>query len=391
MASKESSEVDTGNNRLDTYKTASNNDSSNGWSDSTQVSGGESPRFYSEEGVTIVRGDVRDAYESWEEPTTIVSDGAYGTGSFPGEPSSTDDLREWYEPHVASWSEHASPETTLWFWNTEQGWAEIHGLLKEYGWEYRGANVWDKGLAHIAGNSNTETLRKFPQVTEMCVQYVRSHEAVLELDEKQVSAQTWLREEWQRAGLAFDEANDACGVVDAASRKYLSDGNDWYFPPPERFEQLRDYANAHGDPSGRPYLTPETEEFDPDDLEQSAASVVHRSKFDCPTGVTNVWSHPQVSGAERVTNSDGGALHPNQKPLPLVRQILNASTERGDVVWEPFGGLCTAAVAAKELDRRVYAAELVEEYLDAAVSRVQTVTRGERAGENGQAALSSFT
>lgn len=28
---------------------------------------------------------------------------------------------EWYEPHIRAWSEHASPETTLWFWNTEEG------------------------------------------------------------------------------------------------------------------------------------------------------------------------------------------------------------------------------------------------------------------------------
>ena len=41
------------------------------------------------------------------------------------------------------------------------------------GWEYRCCHIWDKGIAHIAGNANTKTLRKFPVVTEVCVQYVK--------------------------------------------------------------------------------------------------------------------------------------------------------------------------------------------------------------------------
>ncbi len=33
---------------------------------------------------------------------------------------------------------------------------------------------WDKDLSHIAGNANSQTLRKFPVVTEVCVQYVKA-------------------------------------------------------------------------------------------------------------------------------------------------------------------------------------------------------------------------
>ena len=37
--------------------------------------------------------------------------------------------------------------------------------------------------------------------------------------------------------------------------------------------------------------------------------------------------------------------------------MITAVTEPGDVVWEPFGGLCSASVAAAALGRRAFAAE----------------------------------
>lgn len=330
--------------------------------------------------VRLFNGDVTRLYEDWTTPTTIVSDGAYGTGSFPGEPSTPYDIADWYEPHVKAWSERSTPETTLWFWNTEIGWAEVHPILRRHGWRYRGANIWDKGMSHIAGNSNTQRLRKFPQVTEVCVQYVR--EAEFETRGGEVlDMQEWVINEWERAGLTREEANDACNVKDAASRKYLTRGDAWYYPPPDKMEELVKYANEHGNPDGRPYFAIDGTPVTAETWEKQ------RAKFDCPTGVTNVWEHPQVSGADRVTDDEGTTKHPNQKPEELLRRVLQASTDEGDVVWEPFGGLCTAAVVGRELGRTVYAAEMVDEYYQTAVKRVRDT---ERRSETGQRSLDSY-
>ena len=113
-------------------------------------------------------GRAEDHYAGWPTPTCVIADGPYGVDGFPGDERSPATLAEWYEPHVKAWSEHATPGTTLWFWNTEIGWATVHPLLQAHGWEYRCCNIWDKGLGHIAGNANTRTLRKFPVVTEVC-------------------------------------------------------------------------------------------------------------------------------------------------------------------------------------------------------------------------------
>ena len=49
-------------------------------------------------------------------------------------------------------------------------------------------------------------------------------------------------------GCPFAKANEACGVKNAATRKYLTGDHLWYFPPPDVFQRLVDYANTHGDP-----------------------------------------------------------------------------------------------------------------------------------------------
>ena len=130
------------------------------------------PRHWSDESVRVYLGDSLDFYPYWETPTVIVSDGGYGVLGFKGDTSDHLDLPNWYRPHIAQWSKRSTAATTLWFWNSEIGWAAVHPVLEEHGWRYVNANIWNKGKGHIAGNVNTRRIRRFPVVSEICVQYV---------------------------------------------------------------------------------------------------------------------------------------------------------------------------------------------------------------------------
>ncbi|GAB4523752.1 MAG: hypothetical protein OHK0046_37740 [Anaerolineae bacterium] len=316
---------------------------------------------WDDEFISVSYGDSLDLYDSWDSPTVIVSDGGYGVLGFEGDTSDHLDLPQWYEPHIAAWSKAATPQTTLWFWNSEIGWAAVHPILEKYGWRYVNANIWNKGKGHIAGNVNTKKIRRFPVVSEMCVQYV--YEARIE----NLELKRWLKKEWQRTGLPLYKANEACGVSDAAVRKYLDQGHLWYFPPPDMFVRLQEYANEYGDPAGRPYFSIDGEQ--PGTEDQWASM---RTKFYCPHGFTNVWDRPALRGAERykVNGSSGKAVHLNQKPMDLMTMIIQASSDEGDVVWEPFGGLFTACLAAKSISRLSFGAEIDKTYFHYAVKRL---------------------
>lgn len=307
-------------------------------------------------------GDALSFYDKWEDPVVIMSDGPYGFSGYAGDLKDADGLASWYEPHVKIWSERASPFTTLWFWNTELGWAETHSLLKQYGWEYKCCCIWDKGIAHIAGNINTQTLTKFPVVTEVCVQYTRKPE--FKLKSGSVSAQEWLRTEWERTGLSFQEANLACEVKNAATRKYLTKDHVWYFPPADVFEKLVEYANLHGVDSGKPYFA-----IDGNVLKASQWERL-RAKFYCPFGETNVWRSPALHGKAR-HKLEGKTAHPNQKPYELIKRIVLASSDEGDAIWEPFGGLCPAYLVSLNSKRTPYASEINKEVYQISLSLIK--------------------
>ena len=310
-------------------------------------------------------------YAAWPTPTCIISDGPYGVSGFPGDNHKAECLAEWYEPHVKAWNDHSTPETTLWFWNTEVGWATVHPVLAANGWEYRCCNIWDKGLGHVAGNANTQTLRKFPVVTEVCVHYVKA--ATFQVGTQSLTMQEWLRREWKRTRLPLRLANEACGVLNAATRKYLTADHLWYYPPVEAFVKLLQYANEQGDPAGRPYFS-----IDGKHPISGRKWARLRAKFKCDVGVTNVWREPQVGGSERIQGTRNGmkykfsSLHGSQKPLKFIELTIRASTDEGDVVWEPFGGLCPGAVVSYYFRRRYHAAEIIPEFYAAAVERLAT-------------------
>jgi DNA modification methylase len=318
--------------------------------------------FESEDGkIRIENMDALEAYDGWESPIAIVSDGPYGVDSSHGDLPTHENLDGWYEPHVKIWSEKSTPQTTLWFWNTEIGWATVHPLLLRNGWDYVNCHVWNKGLAHIAGNSNTKTLRRLPVVTEICVQYVRR--PLFKVGERKLDMKKWLRYEWKRTGLPFSKTNEAVGMRNAATRKYFTKDHLWYPPPPRAFEKLVDYANRFGNKQGKPYFTIDGKmSLTREDWKKT------RAKFKCPIGITNVWNEPPLNGKERIRNGTK-SLHLNQKPLKLIELIVKISSDQGDLVWDPFGGLATTAIAARKLGRSCYTAEINPRIFQEAVER----------------------
>jgi len=65
--------------------------------------------------------------------------------------------------------------------------------------------------------------------------------------------------------------------------------------------------------------------------------------------------------------------HPTQKPEELLRKIILASSNEGDLILDPFCGSGTSPVCAEQLRRKWMACDLSSEYLDWAVNRLEMV------------------
>ena len=85
----------------------------------------------------------------------------------------------------------------------------------------------------------------------------------------------------------------------------------------------------------------------------------------------DVWSMPLVQGDERLRGDDGRALHPTQKPEEMLRRIITASANEGDIVLDPFLGSGTTAYVAKQCGCRWIGIEKDRKYADIARMRIR--------------------
>ena len=86
------------------------------------------------------------------------------------------------------------------------------------------------------------------------------------------------------------------------------------------------------------------------------------------------WVLPICSGPERLKEGKH-KVHPTQKPEALLYRVLLSTTEKGDVVLDPFFGTGTTGAVAKRLGREWIGCEREAGYRSAAMKRIEKELR----------------
>lgn len=89
--------------------------------------------------------------------------------------------------------------------------------------------------------------------------------------------------------------------------------------------------------------------------------------------VSRVWSIPILD----YRSLRDWKPHPTQKPVKLLRYLLEQYTEEGDIVFDPFVGSGTTAVACQQMKRHFIATEANPEYAQIATSRLREPAKTE--------------
>ena len=82
---------------------------------------------------------------------------------------------------------------------------------------------------------------------------------------------------------------------------------------------------------------------------------------------SNIWNDISIPFWSMPENTE----HPTQKPEKLLAKLILASTNEGDLVFDPFIGSGTTAVVAKKLGRRYVGIELDNYYCSLALKRLE--------------------
>ena len=79
----------------------------------------------------------------------------------------------------------------------------------------------------------------------------------------------------------------------------------------------------------------------------------------------NVWNFSRVR-----FRMDEYENHPTQKPEALLERIIRASSNEGDIVFDPFGGSFTTAAVSKKLKRKSISIDMNPEYYKIGLRRL---------------------
>lgn len=79
----------------------------------------------------------------------------------------------------------------------------------------------------------------------------------------------------------------------------------------------------------------------------------------------NVWNFSRVR-----YRMDEYENHPTQKPIALLERIIKASSNKGDIVLDPFSGTFTTSFVADSLGRKSIGIDISEDYFKIGLRRV---------------------
>jgi len=88
------------------------------------------------------------------------------------------------------------------------------------------------------------------------------------------------------------------------------------------------------------------------------------------THPSNIWTDLTVPFWSMPENTD----HPTQKPEKLIAKIILASSNPGDVVFDPYVGSGTTSVVAKKLGRHYIGIDIDREFCCLAEKRLERAT-----------------
>lgn len=204
--------------------------------------------------------------------------------------------------------------------------------LENMGLELRQQIILDKGMRAVSGRA-TKKYRIFPNVTESILFIIK--------DNKQF-VKPFLKERQKALGLTAKQINEALGVKS-------NGGGMWSI-----------YTGKNV-----------CEQFPTEKLWNKLSSILG---FETPYNKVAQTFNPQLGYTDVWTDIDfykEKHLHPTQKPLKLIRRLIEASSNEGDIVLDPFSGAGSTQISSIQLKRHYIGIELDEGYYKIGLDRIK--------------------
>jgi DNA modification methylase len=131
----------------------------------------------------------------------------------------------------------------------------------------------------------------------------------------------------------------------------------WDMPTPETYQQLINIYQIDKWPNFREY---EDLRREYEDLRREYEDLRYTHNLD--RNHKNVWRYP---------SKNTGLYHPTEKPMSIIVRIIGASSNKGDIILDPFLGSGTTAIAAHNTGRFFIGIEKEPKYVEIARKRLE--------------------
>ena len=235
-----------------------------------------------------------------------------------------DDYLKWMDGIAEQCSRVSKHSASIWLFGMAYQLGYLIPLFEKHGFTYRQHIVLFKGMKSVAGRTSSK-LKMFPTATEYVVYF---HKEARPLIKK------YLQDKMAESKKTPLEINTALG-------KATNGGGKWSTLAGIRQKNIQ-------------YPTQEDWTALTELLKLDWKYEDYMFKFHLPTGLTDVWSD--------INFQEKGRIHPTQKPAALIERVLTCSSDRGDIVFDPFMGSGQTARVAKKLGIHYIGCEIAEKY-----------------------------
>lgn len=275
--------------------------------------------YYSDDQVTLFHGDCHELIPSLGVVDLVVADPPYNIGK--ADWDWIDDYRTWSQAWIDAASQRVTAHGGFWCFHSEPLiLADLARMIESAGRRMVNFITLDKTAWSIAKRYANAGTKTFPAAAEY-VTYSRR-----EVYPDEIAA---IRREHGLTRAQFD-------TLIAPSQKGTGLCYRW-----EHGERIPQSAEVEA-------------------IRERFGVTLTLPVFHNPAKATSVWRFPLVE-------PNG---HPTPKPLGLVTRIVEATSEYGALVLDPFAGSGTTLRAAKDCGRRAIGIELDERYCEIAARRL---------------------
>lgn len=244
---------------------------------------------------------------------------------------------------------------TMYFWGDFEWIATCKTIIDEFDFGLRSWCIWDKGA------KQQNSTRTFANITEHCLHYTKPKK---EFDKNPVAE--YLNSKRIEKGLKLSDINRILGFATnggGVASSYMGDKPTITIPSENHYNLLKPILGL--EKTRDELLKMDCKyTFNANEIRVKRNPKDTRQYVNTGQLMANVFYNQNG-------NESGKYSHPTVKPLNLIRTLIKASSNEGDLILSPFIGSGTDAVAAHLEKRKLIGTEIDDIYYNMALKRIE--------------------